>query len=130
MRASIYMRASFLNSGHRKEADGPRAEPRLKQLSQTLFAVCLKVRCYRSMTKLPARNRIDSPKIVLTADETMMSRYRGGSLWVHNLHAQGILPDWFFFSRVGATGATNEFASALFGLRSSDYRSKPGEGIR
>jgi radical SAM superfamily enzyme YgiQ (UPF0313 family) len=43
-------------------------------------------------------NKIDSPKIVLTADETMMSRYRGGMfVGFTTCMPQGILPDWFYF---------------------------------
>jgi radical SAM superfamily enzyme YgiQ (UPF0313 family) len=39
-----------------------------------------------------------SPAIVLTADETMMSRYRGGVfLGFATCTPQGILPDWIFF---------------------------------
>ncbi len=39
-----------------------------------------------------------SPSIVLTADETMMSRYRGGIfLGFATCAPQGILPDWLFF---------------------------------
>jgi len=38
------------------------------------------------------------PKIVLTADETMMSRYRGGMfVGFATCMPKGILPDWFFF---------------------------------
>jgi radical SAM superfamily enzyme YgiQ (UPF0313 family) len=39
-----------------------------------------------------------APSIVLTADETMMSRYRGGIfLGFATCAPQGILPDWLFF---------------------------------
>jgi radical SAM superfamily enzyme YgiQ (UPF0313 family) len=39
-----------------------------------------------------------SPTIILTADETMMSRYRGGIfLGFATCAPQGILPDWLFF---------------------------------
>ena len=72
------------------------------------------------MTKLPARNRTDSPKIVLTADETMMSRYRGGMfVGFTTCMPQGILPDWFFF-RVWAPPVPRTNLRALysdFGLR-------------
>ena len=40
-----------------------------------------------------------SPKIVLTADETMMSRYRWGIfVGFSTCMPQGITPDWFYFS--------------------------------
>jgi len=40
----------------------------------------------------------DSPKIVLTADETMMSRFRGGMfVGFATCMPQGIFPEWFFF---------------------------------
>ncbi|MFZ2070467.1 MAG: radical SAM protein [Halobacteriota archaeon] len=40
-----------------------------------------------------------SPKIVLTADETMMSRYRWGIfVGFSTCMPQGIVPDWFYFS--------------------------------
>lgn len=40
-----------------------------------------------------------SPKIVLTADETMMSRYRWGIfVGFSTCMPQGILPDWFYFT--------------------------------
>ncbi|RZN40383.1 MAG: radical SAM proteinB12-binding domain-containing radical SAM protein [Methanophagales archaeon ANME-1-THS] len=39
-----------------------------------------------------------SPKIVLTADETMMSRYRWGIfVGFSTCMPQGIIPDWFYF---------------------------------
>jgi radical SAM superfamily enzyme YgiQ (UPF0313 family) len=39
-----------------------------------------------------------APSIILTADETMMSRYRGGIfLGFATCAPQGILPDWLFF---------------------------------
>ncbi|MGZ4926335.1 MAG: B12-binding domain-containing radical SAM protein [Halobacteriota archaeon] len=50
------------------------------------------------MTKFPTLNGSDGPLIVLTADETMMSRYRGGMfVGFATCMPQGILPDWFFF---------------------------------
>lgn len=43
--------------------------------------------------------RIRAPKIVLTADETMMSRYRWGIfVGFSTCLPQGILPNWFYFS--------------------------------
>lgn len=40
-----------------------------------------------------------SPKIVLTADETMMSRYRWGIfVGFSTCMPQGIIPDWFYFN--------------------------------
>ncbi|RZN37233.1 MAG: radical SAM proteinB12-binding domain-containing radical SAM protein [Methanophagales archaeon ANME-1-THS] len=40
-----------------------------------------------------------NPKIVLTADETMMSQYRWGIfVGFSTCMPQGIIPDWFFFS--------------------------------
>jgi hypothetical protein len=39
-----------------------------------------------------------APSIILTADDTMMSRYRGGIfLGFATCAPQGILPDWLFF---------------------------------
>ncbi len=39
-----------------------------------------------------------SPKIILTADETMMSNYRGGMfIGFSTCMPQGILPDWLYF---------------------------------
>jgi radical SAM superfamily enzyme YgiQ (UPF0313 family) len=39
-----------------------------------------------------------SPKIILTADETMMSKYRGGMfMGFSTCMPQGILPDWLYF---------------------------------
>lgn len=41
----------------------------------------------------------NSPKIVLTADETMMSKYRWGIfVGFSTCMPQGIIPDWFYFS--------------------------------
>ncbi|MBA5942847.1 MAG: B12-binding domain-containing radical SAM protein [Methanophagales archaeon] len=43
--------------------------------------------------------RNESPKIVLTADETMMSKYRWGIfVGFSTCMPQGILPDWFYFN--------------------------------
>ena len=43
-----------------------------------------------------------SPSIILTADETMMSRYRGGIFTGFAMCApSGILPDWVFFQAFG-----------------------------
>jgi len=43
--------------------------------------------------------KIESPKIVLTADETMMSRYRWGIfVGFSTCMPQGIIPDWFYFN--------------------------------
>jgi hypothetical protein len=50
------------------------------------------------MTNVPTLDVADSPKIVLTADETMMSRFRGGMfVGFATCMPRGILPDWFFF---------------------------------
>ena len=72
------------------------------------------------MTKLPTLNKTDSPKIVLTADETMMSRFRGGMFaGFSTCMPQGILPDWFFF-RAWAPPVPRTNLRALysdFGLR-------------
>lgn len=72
------------------------------------------------MTKLPTLNTRDSPKIVLTADETMMSRFRGGMfVGFATCMPRGILPDWFFF-RVWAPPVPRTNLRALysdFGLR-------------
>jgi radical SAM superfamily enzyme YgiQ (UPF0313 family) len=72
------------------------------------------------MTKLRTLNTSDSPKIVLTADETMMSRFRGGMFaGFSTCMPQGILPDWFFF-RVWAPPVPRTNLRALysdFGLR-------------
>jgi radical SAM superfamily enzyme YgiQ (UPF0313 family) len=72
------------------------------------------------MTKLPTLNTSDSPKIVLTADETMMSRFRGGVFaGFSTCMPQGILPDWFFF-RMWAPPVPRTNLRALysdFGLR-------------
>jgi radical SAM superfamily enzyme YgiQ (UPF0313 family) len=44
----------------------------------------------------------ESPSIILTADETMMSRYRGGIFTGFAMCApSGILPDWVFFHAFG-----------------------------
>lgn len=40
-----------------------------------------------------------SPKIILTADETLMSQYRWGMfLGFSTCMPKGIIPDWMFFS--------------------------------
>ncbi|KAF5413899.1 MAG: hypothetical protein C5S38_05315 [Candidatus Methanophagaceae archaeon] len=61
-----------------------------------------------------------SPKIVLTADETMMSRYRWGIfVGFSTCMPQGIVPDWFYF-RVFAPPVPRRNGRALysdFGLR-------------
>jgi hypothetical protein len=45
------------------------------------------------------KKRVCSPKIILTADETMMSRYEWGIFaGFSSCMPQGIIPDWFFFS--------------------------------
>jgi len=71
------------------------------------------------MTNLPTLD-VASPRIVLTADETMMSRYRGGMfVGFATCMPQGILPDWFFF-RVWAPPVPRTNLRALysdFGLR-------------
>ncbi len=66
-------------------------------------------------------NRLNSsPRIVLTADETMMSRYRWGIfVGFSTCMPQGILPDWFYFS-VWAPPVPRKNGRALyadFGLR-------------
>ena len=72
------------------------------------------------MTKMPTLNTSNSPKIVLTADETMMSRFRGGMfVGFATCMPRGILPDWFFF-RVWAPPTPRANLRALysdFGLR-------------
>jgi hypothetical protein len=51
------------------------------------------------MEKNLSRKRDRSPKIILTADETMMSRYRWGIfVGFSTCMPQGIIPDWFYFS--------------------------------
>ena len=61
-----------------------------------------------------------SPKIILTADETMMSKYRWGIfVGFSTCMPRGILPDWFYFS-VWAPPVPRENGRALyadFGLR-------------
>ena len=61
-----------------------------------------------------------SPKIVLTADETMMSRYRWGIfVGFTTCMPQGILPDWFYF-HVFSPAVPRKNGRALyadFGLR-------------
>lgn len=61
-----------------------------------------------------------SPKIVLTADETMMSRYRWGIfVGFSTCMPQGILPDWFYF-KVWSPPVPRKNGRALyadFGLR-------------
>ena len=40
-----------------------------------------------------------SPTIILTADETMMSKYRGGMfLGFSTCSPRGIMPDWMYFA--------------------------------
>ncbi len=40
-----------------------------------------------------------SPTIILTADETMMSKYRGGIfLGFSTCSPRGIMPDWLYFA--------------------------------
>jgi radical SAM superfamily enzyme YgiQ (UPF0313 family) len=72
------------------------------------------------MTNVPTLDVADSPKIVLTADETMMSRFRGGMfVGFATCMPRGILPDWFFF-RVWAPPVPRTNLRALysdFGLR-------------
>ncbi len=64
--------------------------------------------------------KIESPKIVLTADETMMSRYRWGIfVGFSTCMPQGIIPDWFYFN-VWSPPVPREAGKALyadFGLR-------------
>ena len=61
-----------------------------------------------------------SPKIVLTADETMMSRYRWGIfVGFSTCMPQGIIPDWFYFN-VFSPSVPRKNGRALytdFGLR-------------
>ncbi len=61
-----------------------------------------------------------SPRIVLTADETMMSKYRWGIfVGFSTCMPQGIIPDWFYFS-VWAPPVPRKNGRALyadFGLR-------------
>ncbi|MEA1904317.1 MAG: radical SAM protein [Candidatus Hadarchaeota archaeon] len=61
-----------------------------------------------------------SPKIILTTDETMMSRYRGGMfIGFSTCMPQGILPDWLYF-RVFAPPVPRKDGRAVyadFGLR-------------
>ena len=61
-----------------------------------------------------------SPKIILTADETMMSKYRWGIfVGFSTCMPRGILPDWFYFS-VWAPPVPRKNGRALyadFGLR-------------
>lgn len=69
---------------------------------------------------VPSRKTDISPKIVLTADETMMSRYRWGIfVGFSTCMPQGIVPDWFYF-RVFAPPVPRRNGRALysdFGLR-------------
>ncbi len=62
----------------------------------------------------------NSPKIVLTADETMMSRYRWGIfVGFSTCMPQGIIPDWFYF-KVFAPPVRRKDGRALYadlGLR-------------
>ncbi|MHC1610250.1 MAG: B12-binding domain-containing radical SAM protein [Candidatus Methanospirareceae archaeon] len=64
--------------------------------------------------------KIESPKIVLTADETMMSRYRWGIfVGFSTCMPQGIIPDWFYFN-VWSPPVPRERGRAVyadFGLR-------------
>ncbi len=61
-----------------------------------------------------------SPKIILTADETMMSRYRWGIfVGFSTCMPRGIVPDWFYFS-VFSPPVSSKNGRALFadsGLR-------------
>ena len=67
-----------------------------------------------------SQNRGSSPKIVLTADETMMSRYRWGIfVGFSACMPQGIMPDWFYF-KVFSPPVQRKGGMALFsdcGLR-------------
>ena len=55
-----------------------------------------------------ARKQDESPLIVLTADETMMSKYRWGIfVGFSTCMPKGIIPDWFFFSVWSPPGPTN-----------------------
>ncbi len=62
----------------------------------------------------------NSPKIVLTADETMMSKYRGGIfMGFSTCMPQGIIPDWLYF-RVFSPPVDRENKRAMYcdlGLR-------------
>ncbi|MBE0516213.1 MAG: B12-binding domain-containing radical SAM protein [Methanophagales archaeon] len=61
-----------------------------------------------------------SPKIVLTADETMMSRYRWGIfVGFSTCMPQGIIPDWFYFNVFSPSVPRNNGRAlyADFGLR-------------
>jgi radical SAM superfamily enzyme YgiQ (UPF0313 family) len=62
----------------------------------------------------------NSPKIVLTADETMMSRYRWGIfVGFSTCMPQGVIPDWFYF-KVFAPPVRRKDGRALYadlGLR-------------
>ncbi|MGA7076491.1 MAG: radical SAM protein, partial [Halobacteriota archaeon] len=50
------------------------------------------------MNVFASKNQDLNPKIVLTADETMMSNYRGNMFaGFATCMPQGIVPDWFFF---------------------------------
>ncbi|NOR78371.1 MAG: hypothetical protein GQ523_08130 [Methanophagales archaeon] len=47
--------------------------------------------------RLLAQKPDESPRIVLTADETMMSKYRWGIfVGFSTCMPKGIIPDWFF----------------------------------
>lgn len=63
---------------------------------------------------------LESPKVVLTADETMMSEYRGGIfMGFSTCMPQGILPDWLYFN-IAAPPVPRENGRAVysdFGLR-------------
>jgi radical SAM superfamily enzyme YgiQ (UPF0313 family) len=61
-----------------------------------------------------------SPTIILTADETMMSRYRGGMfLGFSTCSPKGILPDWLYFAAFAppVQRSNGRAVTADFGLR-------------
>jgi radical SAM superfamily enzyme YgiQ (UPF0313 family) len=72
------------------------------------------------MNAFSFKNQDISPKIVLTTDETMMSKYRGGMfVGFTTCVPQGIFPDWFYF-RVWSPPVPRKNGRALysdFGLR-------------
>ena len=70
--------------------------------------------------RFSAQKQDESPRIVLTADETMMSKYRWGIfVGFSTCMPRGIIPDWFFFSVWSPPGPTesNRAVYADAGLR-------------
>ncbi|NOR77019.1 MAG: hypothetical protein GQ523_00995 [Methanophagales archaeon] len=70
--------------------------------------------------RFSAQKQDESPLIVLTADETMMSKYHWGIfVGFSTCMPRGIIPDWFYFSVWSPPGPTkrNRAVYADAGLR-------------